>query len=109
MALAAIPDEISRHIEAALVLSKREVLMRVLREAELCLRFEQLATATILAGIVLEEASLLLNPRALDEEHENVRVWREMRNRTAHPSPDRAELNAEQVNAMLMGIRAILA
>ncbi len=54
MALAAIPDEINRHFEAALVLSKRDVLLRVLREAELCLQAKALAAATILAAVVLE-------------------------------------------------------
>ena len=108
MALAAIPDEIGRHIEAALVLSKREVLLRVLHEAELCLRVNQLAIATVLAGIVLEEASLLLDPHVLDEARDNAKAWREMRDRAAHPSPGRPELDAEQVNAMLAGVRAML-
>ena len=107
MALAAIPDEINRHFEAALVLSNRDVLLRVLDEAELCLRSEALAAATIIAAVVLEEASLL-NPAVLDEEQDNVKIWREMRNRAAHPSGARPELNAEQVKRMVTSIRAML-
>ncbi|HTF69552.1 MAG TPA: hypothetical protein VK638_43425, partial [Edaphobacter sp.] len=107
MALLSIPDEISRHFEAALLLSKREVLLRVLHEAELCLRGEQFAAATILAGIVLEESSLL-NPLAPGEQKDDAKIWREMRNRAAHPSPVRSELDAEQVKAMVKGIRAML-
>jgi hypothetical protein len=107
MALLAIPDEINRHFEAALLLSKREVLLRVLHEAELCLRNDQLAAAAILAGIVLEESYPLI-PLALDEQKDNVRVWREVRNRAAHPSPVRSGLAAEQVRAMVKGIGAML-
>jgi hypothetical protein len=108
MALPAIPNEINRHFEAALILSKREVLLRVLHEAELCLRVEQLATATILAGIVLEEACLLLDPVALEKQKDLVKIWREMRNRPEHRSPVRSELDAEQVKTMVTGIRAML-
>lgn len=107
MALPAIPEEVSRHIEAALVLSKRDVLSRVLHEAEVCVQRDALAVATILAAVVLEEASLL-NPDILDEEQDNVKIWREMRNRAAHANETRTELSAEQVKRMVTGIRAML-
>jgi hypothetical protein len=107
MALAAIPEEINRHFEAVVVLSKRDVLLRLLHEAELCLQSQALSAATIIAAVVLEEASLL-NPGALDEEQDNVKVWREMRNRAAHPSGTGTELKAEQVKRMVTGIRAML-
>jgi hypothetical protein len=108
MALAAIPDDINRHIEAVLVLSKRDVLLKVLREADLCLQFEHLAAATLLAGVVLEETSLLVSPDALGQLQRHVEIWREMRNRAAHPLPRRAELDTEEVKAMLTGIRTLL-
>jgi hypothetical protein len=108
MALAAIPDEINRHIEAVLVLSKRDVLLKVLREADLCLQFEHLPAATVLAGVVLEEASLLVTPDTLDQQQGHVEIWRELRNRTAHLVPGRAELDKEEVKAMLTGVRTLL-
>jgi hypothetical protein len=108
MALTAIPDDINRHIEAVLVLSKRDVLFKVLREADFCLQFEHLAAATVLAGVVLEEASLLVSPDALEEQQRHVEIWRELRNRTAHLVPGRAELEKEEVKAMLTGLRTLL-
>jgi hypothetical protein len=109
MALAAIPDEINRHFAAVLVLSKRDILTRVLREADLCLQFEQLTAATALAGVALEEASLLAGPDALVEQEPRVEIWREMRNRAAHALPGRGGLDKEEVKAMLTGVRTLLA
>jgi hypothetical protein len=108
MALAAIPDEINRHFEAALALSKRDILTRLLREADLCLQFEQLTAATALAGVALEETSLLVGPDALVEQEPRIDIWREMRNRAAHALPGRADLDKEKVKAMLTGVRTLL-
>lgn len=107
MALAAIPDEISQHIEAALALSKRDVLLRILDEAEVCLRSEALAAAAILAAVILEEVSVL-NLGVLEEEQNNIKIWREMRNHAVHASGGRAELTAGQVERMVTGIRSML-
>jgi hypothetical protein len=108
MALAAIPDEINRHIEAVLNSFKRDVLLNVLSEAGLCPQFGHLAAATVLAGVALEEASLIFGPDALDGQKAHIEIWREMRNRAAHPMLGRAELDTEEVKAMLAEVRALL-
>ena len=108
MAIAAIPEEINRHIEAVLVLSKRDVLLRVLREADLCLQLEDFRAAIVLAGVALEEALLLVALKASDEEASVVEIWREMRNQAVHSSLDRAESRTEEVKAMLTGVGALL-
>ncbi len=108
MAISSIPEEINRHIEAVLVLSKRDLLLRVLREAELCLQLEDLTAATVLAGVALDEACLLVAPNASDEQGAYLEIWREMHNRAVHPSLDRAAPGKEEVKAMLTGIRSLL-
>jgi len=104
---AAISDEINRHIEAVVVLSKRDILLRLLREAELCMRLEQVATAAILAGIALEELYLLGDPGIL-RHRERLEAWRELRNRATDPASGGQEMDPDIVSAMLRGIRALL-
>jgi hypothetical protein len=105
MAIAAIPDEVAKHFEIALALSRRDVLLRFLQEAEVLIRSGQLAFAAVLAGVVLDEATRFLPPAAITAEGQ-INVWREMRNRAAHPGS--TELTIEQVKAMVAGIRGML-
>ena len=55
MAQGAISDKINRHVEAVFALAKREILRRLVSEAELCIEFDQISAAAILAGIELKE------------------------------------------------------
>lgn len=106
MAVAAIPDEINRRIEAVLALSKRDVLLRILAEADLCLQLEQVTAAAVLAGVALEEAFLLTDQNAADQQQDMPQGWREMPHRAAHPSVGEAELDKKAVKAMIAGVRA---
>lgn len=108
MAQSAISDEINRHVEAVLVLSKRDVLWRLLREAELCVELEQVSAAAILAGIALEEISLSGDPNILRQYEQSLQAWRDLRNRAAHPASQEQGVDPKAVAAMLTGIRAIL-
>jgi hypothetical protein len=108
MALAAIPDEINRHIEAVLALSRREVLLRILREADRCLQSEQVTAAAVLAGVALEEVCLLSGQSASDQQQETLEEWREMRDRAAHTSSADADLDKEAAKAMIDGVRALI-
>lgn len=106
MAQAAISDEINRHVEAVLVLSKRDILWRLIIEAELCVELQQVSAAAILAGIALEELSSLGDLNMVRAG--TVDAWRDLRNRVAHPASSQEEMDPKAVAAMVSGIRAIL-
>jgi hypothetical protein len=108
MAVAAIPDEINRHIEAVLALSKRDVLLRILREADLCFQLEQVTTAAVLAGVALEELSLLKPQGSSDQQQEILEVWRELRDRAAHIPGDNAQVDKEAVKAMITAVKTLI-
>lgn len=108
MAQGAISDEINRHVEALVVLSKRDMLRRLLREAELCVELEEVSAAAILAGIALEELALLSDPNILRQYERSFETWRELRNRAAHPAPREQQIEPTALAAMLTAIRAIL-
>ncbi len=107
MALARIPDEINRHIEAVLALSKRDVLLKVLRQAEFCLQSEQPTAAAVLAGVALDELSLTLGQGASEQQH-FLNVWRELRDQAAHPSPGAAQPDTGALKTMITGIRDLI-
>lgn len=54
VALGAISDEINRHLEAALSLSRIDFIRQLVKEAELCINFDQLSAAVTLGGIAIE-------------------------------------------------------
>ena len=108
MAEAVISDEINRHVEAVVVLSKRDILLRLLREAELCIDLEQVGTAAILAGVALEEVYLFSDASVLRQHGPSFEVWRELRNRASHPAVGSEEINREAVAAMVTEIRTLL-
>lgn len=108
MAVSALSDEIHRHLEAALALSKRDILLRLLHEAETCLQRKEVGAAAVLAGVLLEEASLLSEPRTLKQNEAVLNLWREIRNRAAHPSPREPEIDEQSVQQMLIGLRTLL-
>ncbi len=108
MAQSAISGEINRHVEAVLALSKREILLRLLREAELCIELEQVSAAAILAGIAVEELHRFSDLSVLRQHEQSFDVWRDLRNRAAHPASDRLEMDAKLVAEMVSGIRILL-
>lgn len=108
MAQGAISDEINRHFEAALALSRRDFLRRLISEAELCIKFDQASAAAILAGIALEELSSLSDLTVVQTREPRLEAWRELRNRAAHPAAREHEVDRKAVAAMVTEIRALL-
>jgi hypothetical protein len=108
VAQGAISDEINRHLEAALTLSRLHFVRQLVSEAELCIEFGQVSAAAILAGIVLEELSSLKELRMVQTLEPSLQVWRELRNRAAHPVTHEADVDRKAVAAMVTGIRALL-
>ena len=105
--MAAIPDEINRHVEAVVALSKRDVLLRMLREADVCFQSEQLTAAAVLAGVALKEISLMMDQDAFNRQKETFEAWRKMRDRAAHVSPGKAHLDRGAVEAIIAGVKGL--
>ena len=108
MAQGAISDEINRHLEAVLSLSRLGFIRQLVSEAELCIDFDQTSAAVILAGIALEELSSSRDQtiiRALDPK---LQDWRELRNRSAHPAIRGQGVDRKAVAAMVSAIRRLL-
>ena len=108
MAQSPISEEIDRHVEAVLAVSKREILWRLMSEAELCIDFDQTSAAAILAGLALEELFSVGDSRINEQPQQIIQAWRELRNRAAHPASRGNEVDPKAVAAMVMGIRAML-
>ncbi len=108
MAQSAIPDEINRHLEAALSLSRLGFIRQLVREAELCIDFDQISAAVILAGIALEELSSSRDQRVVQALEPKLQHWRELRNRSAHPVTRGQELDRKAVATMVTAIRTLL-
>lgn len=102
MAQAEISDEISRHVAAVLVLSKRDILFRLLREAEFCLAHGEAGAAAILADIALEELHILVERSVPSDDVRRFEAWRERRNRAAHAAAARQDMGPEAVASMLL-------
>jgi hypothetical protein len=109
MSFAAIPEEISRHLEAVLLLLKRDVLLRVIQQADLCLEQGQVTAGAVLAGVALEEASLVAGSDFLQKPEIDLTTWRQVRDRATRGSQGQAELSAAEVRSMLLGLRTLLA
>ncbi len=108
MAQGAISDEINRHLEAVLSLSRLGFIRQLVSEAELCIDCDQTSAAVILAGIALEELSSSRDRtiiRALDPK---LQDWRELRNRAAHPDIRGQVVDRKAVAAMVSAIRRLL-
>jgi hypothetical protein len=108
MAQGAISDQINRHVEAVLALSKRDILWRLVNEAERCVELDQTSAALILAGIALEELSSLSDRSTIEPGRQNLEAWRELRDRASHPASGEYKVDSKAVAAMVTGIRAIL-
>lgn len=90
-------------------LSKQEVFVRFLQQADVLTESGQLITAAILAGIVLEETIRLLPFGTALGKKDQIDLWREMRNQAAHSEANRTSvLTTEQVREMVSGIRGML-
>ncbi len=105
MAAGAISDEINRHIEAVVALSKRDVLLRILHEAEVCLRSEQLMAAAVLATVAVEELHTSNIQGASDQDRKTFQLWRETRNRSNQFS-DEKQFDRNGVEAIIRALRA---
>lgn len=101
-------DEINRHFEAALALSRLDFLCQLVSEAELCIKFDQASAAAILAGIALEELSSSRDLKFVQTSEPSLQAWRQIRNRAAHPAVPGNEEDRKAVAEMVKGIRAIL-
>jgi hypothetical protein len=99
----AISDEINRHVEAVLALSKRDILLRLLQQAERCARLEDVRAAAILAEVALEEVFLLADPAVLGTDERRLEIWRELRNRAGARAVDN-----KAVEEMLAAVRMML-
>jgi hypothetical protein len=108
MAQGAISEKINRHVEAVLALSKREILWELVREAELCVEFDQTSAAAILAGIALEKLVSGSYSNMAQQGEQTVQAWRQLRNRAAHPASLASDVDPAAVAAMVMGIRGML-
>jgi hypothetical protein len=108
MAQGAISDEINRHLEAALSLSKLGFIRQLVSEAELCIDFDQTSAAVILAGIAVEELSSSRDQRVVQALEPKLQDWRELRNRSAHPATREQELDRKAVAAMVAALRTLL-
>lgn len=109
MAVLATSDQINRHLEAALALSKRDILARLLHQAELCLELHDARTAVIVAGVALEELHLF-GYQDLDRRHRpNLDMWRKLRDRATQVSPAERHLDEQSVREMLAGLHELLA
>ena len=64
--------------------SKRDILLPLLHEAELCLQLKAVRAAVVLAGVLLEEASQLGHPKLLEQQEDSLNVWRDIRDRAAY-------------------------
>ena len=108
MAHAAVAGEIEKHLELAFALSRREVFLKLILEAENLVRNGQILSAAIVAGLVLEEAVQSSPPRTRPEE-DRVHRWREMRNRAANPGADLAPaITLDHIEAMIGDIKVML-
>lgn len=108
VAQGAISDEINRHLEAALSLSRLAFIRQLVREAELCIGFDQIGAAVILAGIALEELSSSRDERVVEALEPKLHDWRELRNRAAHPARSERELDRKAVANMVTTIGTLL-
>lgn len=107
MAQGSISNAINRHVEAVLVLSKHDILWRLITEAERCVQLKQVNAAAILAGIALEELYSSGEPNVVAQSAELIEAWRDLRNRAAHATSSQ-DVDTEGVAAMVSGIRIIL-
>lgn len=107
MAQGTISDAINRHVEAVLVLSKHDILWRLITEAELCVQSKQVNAAAILAGIALEELFSAGEPNIVRQSADRIEAWRDLRNRAAHATSSQ-DADAQGVAAMVSGLRMIL-
>lgn len=107
MAQGTISNAINRHVEAVLVLSKHDILWRLITEAELCVQLKQVNAAAILAGIALEELSSSGEPNIVRQSAGRIEAWRGLRNQAAHATSSQ-NVDAEGVAAMVSGLRMIL-
>ena len=108
MAQRAIPEEINRHFEAALALLRRDLLRRLVNEAELCIKFGQATAAAILAGIALEELSSLSAQEATQTLEPSFKALRELLSRSGHTTERAQKVDRKVVASMVAVLRTLL-
>jgi hypothetical protein len=104
--MAALPQDVTEHLEAAIQLSNRRVHLRFLDEAEVLLAFNLPVAAVLVVGVVLESilAGLEQGP---PESRQRMEKWFELRNSVAHaPVP---AVTLDQAKEMVEDVRRFLA
>ncbi len=107
MAIAAIPEEISRHIDAVLVLSRKELLLKLLDEADNCLELGHLSAAAILGRVAAEEVNVLRDRSFSVEQQANIELVRQSSNQFALPCTIK-DGKKDEVQLLLRAIRALI-
>jgi hypothetical protein len=106
MAASILPQEVTEHLEAAIHLSNRRVLLRFLDEAEVLLALNLPVAAILVAGVVLESIVAAGQEQGSPDERQQIGNWLELRNSVAHAGAP--SLAADQVKEMVEGIRGFL-
>ena len=107
MAIAAIPEEISRHVDAVLVLSRKELLLKLLDEADNCLELGHLSAAAILGRVAAEEVNVLRDRSFSVEQQDNIGVLRRSCNQLTHRCTIE-DCKKDEVQLLLRAIRALI-
>lgn len=105
MAALSLPQDVAAHLEAAIQLSNRRVLLRLLDEADRLVSLN-LPAAIVIAGAVLESFLEGISRERVSENQEQVAQWRSLRNGAAHPDSPQPDL--DQATEMIRGVRGLL-
>jgi hypothetical protein len=106
MAVPILPQEVTKHLEAAIQLSHRQVHLRFLNEADALIALNFPTAAVRIAGVVLESILAGLREPGAWEGQQQLERWLELRNSvTGAQGPD---VTLDQAKEMVQDVRRSL-